>query len=310
MDTGFETRIDFSALNEKIGLLREQMARVIIGQRQVVDLLLTALLADGHVLIEGIPGVAKTLMAKVLSHLIEAGFCRIQFTPDLMPSDVLGTSVFLPSTGKFEFRQGPVFTNILLVDEINRSPAKTQAALFEVMEERQFMVVATQNPVEHEGTYRLPEAQLDRFMFKILVDYPRKEEEIEVLELHDKRSSESWKEQTPVVSVGELSYLREKVHDVHVDGKIKAFIVDIVGTTRDNAWLYLGASPRASIALMNSAKAFAAISGRDFVVPEDVLYLAAPVLRHRVQLSAEKELEGVVVDQVIQQLIAKVEIPR
>ena len=256
MDTGFETRIDFSALNEKIGLLREQMARVIIGQRQVVDLLLTALLADGHVLIEGIPGVAKTLMAKVLSHLIEAGFCRIQFTPDLMPSDVLGTSVFLPSTGKFEFRQGPVFTNILLVDEINHSPAKTQAALFEVMEERQitndgveyamefpFMVVATQNPVEHEGTYRLPEAQLDRFMFKILVDYPRKEEEIEVLELHDKRSSESWKEQTPVVSVGELSYLREKVHDVHVDGKIKAFIVDIVGTTRDNAWLYLGASP-------------------------------------------------------------------
>ena len=263
------------------------------------------------------------LVAKVLSHLIEAGFCRIQFTPDLMPSDVLGTSVFLPSTGKFEFRQGPVFTNILLVDEINRSPAKTQAALFEVMEERQitndgveyamefpFMVVATQNPVEHEGTYRLPEAQLDRFMFKILVDYPRKEEEIEVLELHDKRSSESWKEQTPVVSVGELSYLREKVHDVHVDGKIKAFIVDIVGTTRDNAWLYLGASPRASIALMNSAKAFAAISGRDFVVPEDVLYLAAPVLRHRVQLSAEKEVEGVVVDQVIQQLIAKVEIPR
>ena len=306
MDTGFETRIDFSALNEKIGLLREQMARVIIGQRQVVDLLLTALLADGHVLIEGVPGVAKTLMAKVLSHLIEAGFCRIQFTPDLMPSDVLGTSVFLPSTGKFEFRQGPVFTNILLVDEINRSPAKTQAALFEVMEERQI----TNDPVEHEGTYRLPEAQLDRFMFKILVDYPRKEEEIEVLELHDKRSSESWKEQTPVVSVGELSYLREKVHDVHVDGKIKAFIVDIVGTTRDNAWLYLGASPRASIALMNSAKAFAAISGRDFVVPEDVLYLAAPVLRHRVQLSAEKELEGVVVDQVIQQLIAKVEIPR
>ena len=235
MYAGFETRIDFSALNEKISLLREQMARVIIGQRQVVDLLLTALLADGHVLIEGVPGVAKTLMAKVLSHLIEAGFCRIQFTPDLMPSDVLGTSVFLPSTGKFEFRQGPVFTNILLVDEINRSPAKTQAALFEVMEERQitndgveyamefpFMVVATQNPVEHEGTYRLPEAQLDRFMFKILVDYPRKEEEVEILELHDKRSSESWKEQTPVVSVGELSYLREKVHDVHVDEKIKA----------------------------------------------------------------------------------------
>ena len=306
MDTGFETRIDFSALNEKISLLREQMARVIIGQRQVVDLLLTALLADGHVLIEGVPGVAKTLMAKVLSHLIEAGFCRIQFTPDLMPSDVLGTSVFLPSTGKFEFRQGPVFTNILLVDEINRSPAKTQAALFEVMEERQI----TNDGVEYAMEFPFMVVATHRFMFKILVDYPRKEEEVEILELHDKRSSESWKEQTPVVSVGELSYLREKVHDVHVDEKIKAFIVDIVGTTRDNAWLYLGASPRASIALMNSAKAFAAISGRDFVVPEDVLYLAAPVLRHRVQLSAEKELEGVVVDQVIQQLIAKVEIPR
>ena len=316
-------RTDLTLFSEKIQELKSQIASVIVGQERTVDLVLTAILANGHVLIEGVPGVAKTLLARLTARLIDADFSRVKFTPDLMPSDVLGTSVFLPSTGKFEFRQGPVFTNILLVDEINRSPAKTQAALFEVMEERQitndgveyamefpFMVVATQNPVEHEGTYRLPEAQLDRFMFKILVDYPRKEEEIEVLELHDKRSSESWKEQTPVVSVGELSYLREKVHDVHVDGKIKAFIVDIVGTTRDNAWLYLGASPRASIALMNSAKAFAAISGRDFVVPEDVLYLAAPVLRHRVQLSAEKELEGVVVDQVIQQLIAKVEIPR
>ena len=308
---------------QMIQRLMNNISTVIVGKQEVIEYALIALLCRGHVLIEDVPGVGKTTLASALAKSLDCTFRRIQFTPDLMPSDVLGTSVFLPSTGKFEFRQGPVFTNILLVDEINRSPAKTQAALFEVMEERQitndgveyamefpFMVVATQNPVEHEGTYRLPEAQLDRFMFKILVDYPRKEEEIEVLELHDKRSSESWKEQTPVVSVGELSYLREKVHDVHVDGKIKAFIVDIVGTTRDNAWLYLGASPRASIALMNSAKAFAAISGRDFVVPEDVLYLAAPVLRHRVQLSAEKELEGVVVDQVIQQLIAKVEIPR
>lgn len=323
MEPGFESRIDFTVLDEKIQLLREQVARVIVGQQEVVDLLLTALLADGHVLIEGVPGVAKTLMAKVLACLIDVGFCRIQFTPDLMPSDVLGTSVFLPSSGKFEFRKGPVFTNILLVDEINRSPAKTQAALFEVMEERQitndgveypmefpFMVVATQNPVEHEGTYRLPEAQLDRFMFKIQVDYPNRVEEVQVLELHDKGLPENWKELKAVVSVEDLKYLRNKVREVHVDEKIKAFIVDVVGTTRNNGWLYLGASPRASIALMNSAKAFAAIHGRDFVVPEDVLFLAVPVLRHRVQLAAEKELEGLVVDQVINQLIAKVEIPR
>ncbi len=323
MEGNFEIRIDFTVLNEKIRLLREQMTKVIIGQEKVLDLLLTALLADGHVLIEGVPGVAKTLMARVLSRLIDAGFGRIQFTPDLMPSDILGTSVFLPASGKFEFRKGPVFTNILLVDEINRSPAKTQAALFEVMEERQitndgvmypmsfpFVVVATQNPVEHEGTYRLPEAQLDRFMFKVLVDYPGREEEIEVLKLHDSGSVEEQRKLEAVLSVEELKYLRDKVKEVRVDEKMKAFIVDIVATTRHNGWLYLGASPRASIALMNSAKAYAALNGRDFVVPEDVLYLAVPVLRHRVQLSTEKELEGIVVDQALQQLIAKVEIPR
>ena len=323
METEFEARIDFTVLSDKIRLLREQMGRTIVGQREVVDLLLTALLADGHVLIEGIPGVAKTLMAKVLSRLVDARFGRIQCTPDLMPSDVLGTSVYLPSSGKFEFRRGPVFTNLLLVDEINRSPAKTQAALFEVMEERHitndgveykmefpFMVVATQNPVEHEGTYRLPEAQLDRFMFKILVHYPQQEEEIEVLNLHDRGEVGRWQELQPVLSVADLNYLREKIKEVRIDAKMKAFIVALVGTTRNNGWLYLGASPRTSIALMNSAKAYAAIQGRDFVVPEDILYLVAPVLRHRVQLSAEKELEGLVVDQVISQLIAKIEIPR
>lgn len=323
IETEFGSRIDFAVMDEKIRLLRERMARVIIGQQEVVDLLLTALLADGHVLIEGVPGVAKTLMAKALSRLIGAGFCRLQFTPDLMPSDVLGTSVFLPSTGKFEFRKGPVFTNILLVDEINRSPAKTQSALFEVMEERQvtndgveypmsfpFMVVATQNPVEHEGTYRLPEAQLDRFMFRIQVDYPQREEEIQVLELHEQGSMEAWKEWDAVLSVNDLQELREVIKSVRVEAKIKAFIVDVIRTTRNTGWLYLRASPRASIALMNGAKAFAALQGRDFVVPDDILRLAVPVLRHRIQLSAEKELEGVTTDQLIGQLIAKVEIPR
>ena len=290
----FDSRIDFAELDAKIRQLKKQMAQVVVGQEEVVDLLLTAILADGHVLIEGVPGVAKTLMAKVLAQLVDAGFGRIQFTPDLMPSDVLGTSVFLPSSGKFEYRKGPVFTNILLVDEINRAPAKTQAALFEVMEERHvtndgveylmeypFMVMATQNPVEHEGTYRLPEAQLDRFIFKISVGYPKPEDEIEVLELHDKGGFARWQEFSPVLSVEELKALRKQVGEVHVDRKIKNYIVDIVGTTRENAWLYLGASPRASIALMNGAKAFAAIHGRDFVIPEDVLHLAAPVLRHR-----------------------------
>ncbi len=323
METNFESRIDFSQLSEKVMLLRERMAKVIVGQKEVVDLLLTALLADGHVLVEGVPGVAKTLMAKVLARLIDARFSRLQFTPDLMPSDVIGTSVFLPSAGKFEFRKGPVFTNILLADEINRSPAKTQAALFEVMEERQitcdgleykmefpFIVVATQNPVEHEGTYRLPEAQLDRFMFKILVDYPEREDEIAVLNLHHEGIIQQWTEEKPVLSVMELAALREKIKEVCVDDKIKSFIVDIIRTTRNSGWLYLGASPRASIAVMNGAKVYAAVQGRDFVVPEDVLYLAPAVLRHRVQLSAEKELEGLVADQVIAQLMAKVEIPR
>ncbi len=319
----FTSRIDFTVFSEKINQVREQVGRVIVGQQEVINLLLTAILSDGHILIEGVPGVAKTLMAKVLSRLIHADFSRIQFTPDLMPSDILGTSIFLPSTGKFEYRKGPVFTNILLVDEINRSPAKTQAALFEVMEERQvtndgaeyrmdypFLVMATQNPVEHEGTYRLPEAQLDRFLFKITIQYPKLEEEIEILELHDRRAIEAWQSLPAVLTVDDLKALRDQVKDVHVDRKIKSFIVNIVATTRDSGWLYLGASPRASIALMNGAKAFAAIQGRDFVVPEDVLYLAVPVLRHRVQLSAERELEGVTVEQVIGQLVSKVEVPR
>ncbi len=319
----FESRINFSALNEKIAVIREETGKVIVGQRETADLLLTALLADGHVLIEGVPGVAKTLMAKVMARMLNARFSRIQFTPDLMPSDILGTSVYLPASGRFEYRQGPVFANIVLVDEINRAPAKTQAALFEVMEERHitndgveyrmdypFVVVATQNPVEHEGTYRLPEAQLDRFLFKINVTYPSAEEEMRVLELHDRGEIGAWERLRPVVGVAELGALRELVKKVVVDEKIKRFIVEIVDATRKSGWLYLGASPRASIALMNGAKAYAALQGRDFTVPEDVIYLATPVLRHRVQLSSEKELEGVGVDQVVRQIMSKIEIPR
>ena len=319
----FESRIDFSGLNEKIAAIREETGRVVVGQREAADLLLTALLADGHVLIEGVPGVAKTLMAKVMARMLDARFSRIQFTPDLMPSDILGTSVYLPTTGRFEYRRGPIFANVVLVDEINRAPAKTQAALFEVMEERQitndgveyrmeypFLVVATQNPVEHEGTYRLPEAQLDRFLFKVNVGYPSAEEEVRVLELHDRGEIGAWERLRPVLTIEELRTLRELVRKVVVDEKIKRFIVSIVEATRKSGWLYLGASPRASIALMNGAKAYAALQGRDFVVPDDVVYLATPVLRHRVQLSSEKELEGVGAEQVIEQLMSKIEIPR
>lgn len=319
----FESRIDFTNLKDKLDSLRREIGRIIIGQQEWVDLLLTAILADGHVLVEGVPGVAKTLMAKVLARLIDADFCRIQFTPDLMPSDVLGTSVFMPSTGQFEYRKGPVFTNILLVDEINRSPAKTQAALFEVMEERQitnngqeyrmdypFLVIATQNPVEHEGTYRLPEAQLDRFIFKISVGYPTFEEEMQVLRLHDSGEIMDWEKLSPVLGIEELEELRRQIMQVRVDEKIKAYIVRLVEMTRESGWLYLGASPRASLALMKGAKAYAALQGRDFVVPEDIIRLAQPVFRHRIQLSAERELEGISVDQVITQLAAKVEVPR
>ena len=273
----FESRIDFTDLNEKITRIRERMGKVIIGQKEVADLLLTAMLADGHILIEGVPGIAKTLMAKVMARMLDVTFNRIQFTPDLMPSDILGTSVFLPAAGRFEYP---------------------------------FVVVGTQNPIEHEGTYRLPEAQLDRFLFKINVTYPSVAEEIEVLELHDHGAIARWQELEPVLSVEALKKLRAQVAQVRVDPKIKSFIVNIVDATRKSGWLYLGASPRASIALMNGAKAFAAIQGRDFVVPDDVLYLVNPVLRHRVQLSSEKELEGVTVDQVVQQIVSKIEVPR
>lgn len=324
MDTGFETRIDFSALNEKIGLLREQMARVIIGQRQVVDLLLTALLADGHVLIEGIPGVAKTLMAKVLSHLIEAGFCRIQFTPDLMPSDVLGTTVFNMKTNEFDFHRGPVFANVILVDEINRAPAKTQSALFEVMEERQasidgttyrmgelYTILATQNPVEQEGTYKLPEAQLDRFLMKITMDYPSLEEEVSILERHHTNAAlVKLEEIKPVITSEELLSLRRLMGKVFVDQTLLQYIALIAQQTRTSKAVYLGASPRASVAMLQSAKAYALLQGRDFVTPEDIKFVAPYVLQHRLILTAEAEMEGYSPVKVTQRLIDKVEVPK
>lgn len=320
----FGQRTDLSRLQISVHTLKQEIGKVIVGQERMIELLLAAILADGHVLIEGVPGVAKTLTAKLLSKSISVGFSRIQFTPDLMPSDVIGTSIYNPKETTFQFRQGPIFSNIVLIDEINRAPAKTQAALFEVMEERQitvdgntfmlpppFMVVATQNPVEQEGTYHLPEAQLDRFIFKIKVDYPNAEEEFRILLNHHQAKQESLIDEVhAVISASEIEGLRNDVKQVHIEDKLLSFIAAIVGSTRAHKSIYLGASPRASIGIMNGAKAYAAMQGRDFVTPEDIIYIAPPVLRHRITLSPEKEMEGLEADEVISQLIQSLEVPR
>ncbi|MBT1698692.1 MoxR family ATPase [Fulvivirgaceae bacterium PWU4] len=320
----FANRVDLSALNESLVRVRAEIGKVIVGQTNMIDLLVAAILADGHVLIEGVPGVAKTLTAKLLSRVISVNFSRIQFTPDLMPSDVLGTSVFNVKRSEFEFKAGPIFSNIVLIDEINRAPAKTQAALFEVMEERQvtvdgntykmeapYIVVATQNPIEHEGTYRLPEAQLDRFLFKIQVDYPNLEEEIAIINgHHQRRGAVPTSDVAPVLTAEQIKNYRAVVQQIHLEENIIRYIGQIIHETRSNPSLFLGASPRASVALLNSAKAYAAINGRDFVTPEDIKSMAAPVLRHRVMLTPDKEMEGVTTDEILKQIIDKIEVPR
>lgn len=320
----FDNRLDLSALSNSIRDIRSEIAKVVVGQSEMVDLLITAILADGHVLIEGVPGVAKTLTAKLLSRIVTVKFSRIQFTPDLMPSDVLGTSVFSPKTSEFTFKQGPIFSNIVLIDEINRAPAKTQAALFEVMEERQvtvdsntykmeepYLVVATQNPIEHEGTYRLPEAQLDRFLFKVTVGYPTHEQELAILKGHHQRKgTEALLEVNGILSASDIRSYREAVRNVYMEENVMQYITNLIQDTRNNPSLFLGGSPRASVAILNASKAYAALNGRDFVTPEDVKFVALPVLRHRVILTPDREMEGITTDEVINQLINKVEVPR
>lgn len=320
----FEQRTDLTQLNEAVHNVRQQIKKIIVGQDEMVKLILTALLADGHVLIEGVPGVAKTLTAKLVARSLAVGFSRLQFTPDLMPSDVLGTPVFNPKEGSFDFKRGPLFSNIVLIDEINRAPAKTQAALFEVMEEKQitvdgktypmqtpFMVLATQNPVEQEGTYRLPEAQLDRFLFKVLVPYPNEAEELQILnQFHSMGNTDVMSVVQSVLHGDTIVRIRKVVKDIVVDQRLLGFIAKLVHQTRNNKSIYLGASPRASLAIMNAAKATAAINGRDFVTPDDILEVATPVLRHRIILSPDKEMEGVSEDNVIRQIIQSLDIPR
>lgn len=321
----FENRIDINAISETMEAVKSEIGKVVVGQYEAVELMLTAILSDGHILIEGVPGVAKTLTAKLLAKTIDVDFSRIQFTPDLMPSDVMGTNVFNPQKVVFEFKKGPIFSNIVLIDEINRAPAKTQAALFEVMEEKTitidgisykleapFMVIATQNPVEHEGTYQLPEAQLDRFTFKIIIDYPSQTHEVEVLQRHQNNHNlhQMIHAVHKVLDATKLNELRSLVAQVSVDEKLLHYITTIVHHTRNHHGLLLGASPRASIAILNTSKALATLRGRDFVTPEDIIYIALPALRHRIALSAEKEMDGTSTDDIIQEIIKGVEIPR
>jgi len=319
--TGGSPESPLTGLTDKI---QDAIGHIIVGQEGMVEMLLAGLLADGHILLEGVPGVAKTLTAKLLARLIHVPFSRIQFTPDLMPSDVIGTNIFNPQTASFQFKSGPVFSNVVLIDEINRAPAKTQAALFEVMEERQitvdgtthplappFMVIATQNPIEHEGTYRLPEAQLDRFLMKVVVGYPNLDEEFRILERYDQEPlTEQLRRVAPVLTAEELQHARAQVKAIRVEPKLMRFIAQIVYETRNDRSLYLGASPRASIALMQVAKAFAVLRGRSFVIPEDVIEAVNPVLRHRISLTPEREMEGATTDEVLKELVARLEIPR
>ena len=317
-------KLNLTPFTEKVERLKNAIGNVVVGQERAVDLILATLLARGHVLLEGVPGIAKTLLAKMIAKLINADFSRIQFTPDLMPSDVLGTSVFDMKTSEFSFHAGPIFADIVLVDEINRAPAKTQSALFEVMEERQatidgtqhsmspiYTILATQNPVEQEGTYKLPEAQLDRFMMKITIPYPSLEEEIEILERHHRNARLAKLEDvTPIITRDELLQLFGYVEKVYMEASLIRYIASVVQQTRNSKAVFLGASPRASVALLQSSKAMALLQGREFVTPEDVKMVAPFVLQHRLMLTAEAEMEGHTPLKVVQRLIEKVEVPK
>ena len=311
-------------LRETTFKIKKEVAKVLVGQQEYVDLILAALLSGGHILLEGVPGIAKTLLAKLLARTIEVDFSRIQFTPDLMPTDVIGTTIFNLKDANFNFRKGPIFSNFILIDEINRSPAKTQASLFEVMEEWQvsvdgttyqmsfpFMVIATQNPIEQEGTYRLPEAQLDRFLFRIKMDYPNFENEKLILRKFEQDfTNRQVLEVKGVMKAEDLKKCQEIVETIYIKEELIDYIAKIVFNTRNNGDLYLGASPRASLAILKSAKAMAALNGRNFVIPDDIRWVTPSVLNHRIIASPEKEMEGVTTEDIINNIIKGIEVPR
>ena len=306
--------------------IRQEIHKVIVGQDDIIDQILICLFAEGHALLEGVPGTAKTLLIKTLAKVIGASFNRIQFTPDLMPSDITGTNVFNLSTAQFTMRYGPVFTDLLLADEINRTPPKTQAALLEAMEERQvsidgeshplsplFLVLATENPIEYEGTYPLPEAQLDRFLIKVIISYPTEEQELQVVANwqagFNARKLESANLQ-PLEDPASIAEARAAVRSVTVDVSIQKYLVEIVRRTREHANIHWGASPRASVALLLASKALAAMRSRDFATPDDIRDVTHPVLRHRLVMRSDAEIEGITADQVIEEILASVEVPR
>ena len=320
----FSNRVDLAGLQVSVNDIKTEINKIIVGQEEMIELLIASILANGHVLIEGVPGVAKTLTAKILSRTLSVDFSRIQFTPDLMPSDIIGTSIYNLKTSEFEFKKGPLFSNVILIDEINRAPAKTQSALFEAMEERQitvdgktyklsppFIVLATQNPIEHEGTYRLPEAQLDRFLIKIEVDYPSIENETKLLsEYHSRKNTIDIGTINSILNASKVEEYRNAVNEIHIEQNLIAYIVKVVNQTRNSASVYLGASPRASLAILSMAKAMAAMNGRDFVNPDDIKRVIPAVLKHRIILTPEKEMEGITAKEVIKQLIEQVEVRR
>ncbi|MEP3387306.1 MAG: MoxR family ATPase [Reichenbachiella sp.] len=319
----FESRVDLTEVATTFNAIQTEINKVVLGQQKIVEQLSIALLSEGHVLIEGLPGVAKTLTAKCLAKTVDSDFSRIQFTPDLMPSDVIGTMIYNPKTSEFNFKQGPIHSNIVLIDEINRAPAKTQAALFECMEERQvtvdgkthalsapFIVIGTQNPVDHEGTYRLPEAQLDRFMFKLVVDYPTIEHEQKILELHQNIGHRlDLLDIKKAVNFKQLESIQKTISKVKVKPEILAYIASIIHETRNNPNIYLGASPRASLCLLQTSKVLAAVSGRDFVIPDDVKEMIIPVINHRIVLNPEKEMEGMTNQGALKFIVDKVTVP-
>tara|TARA_B100001094_G_C18157705_1_gene787447 strand:+ start:726 stop:1838 length:1113 start_codon:yes stop_codon:yes gene_type:complete len=319
-----ESRLKLEKFQQKVKEVKEEVQKLIIGQHELIDQIVLAIFSRGHVLLEGVPGIAKTLTSKVIAKTLSVDYSRVQFTPDLMPSDVLGTSVFNVKTSEFSYKKGPIFSNIVLIDEINRAPAKTQAALFEVMEERQitndgvtfkldppFFIMATQNPIEQEGTYRLPEAQLDRFLFRIKLEYPNLKEEIQILKRFKNNIKEvSFDDINPVLSANDIEELQGVIEGVKIEDQLIEYIAKIIGETRNHPRLYLGASPRASLSIMKTAKTIAAVRGRDFVIPDDVQYVAEPVLNHRIILTPETEMEGISAEDVISEIVQKIEVPR